>query len=193
MEYFAVGFNLPSISTRIFGSDFLYAILGAVFFNVFGIVGGFGGAYATAAIGVRRLALIGYVIVIASLLAIWFGGAQMPLGVVAMLIGVFIFGHSFGPGAQGMTMATLSFPTRIRGIGSGWGQSMVRVGSILGFYFFPLVLAAVGLRSMMLYLAAVPLLGLIAVLSVRWEPMGQAVDEEDLAQEEALSAARGVL
>jgi hypothetical protein len=37
MEYFVVGFNLPSISTRLFGSEFLYAILGAVFFNLFGI------------------------------------------------------------------------------------------------------------------------------------------------------------
>jgi MFS family permease len=193
MQYFAVGFNLPSISTRLFGSDFLYAILGAVFFNIFGIVGGFAGAYATAAVGVRRLAAIGYVIVIASLLAIWVGGSQMALSAVAILVGAFIFGHSFGPGAQGMTMATLSYPTRIRGIGSGWGQSMVRVGSILGFYFFPLVLAAVGLRSMMLYLAVVPLLGLIAVLLVPWEPVGQAIDEEDLAEEEALDAARGVL
>ncbi len=32
MEYFAVGFNLPSISTRLFRGEFLYAILGAVFF-----------------------------------------------------------------------------------------------------------------------------------------------------------------
>jgi MFS family permease len=194
MEYFAVGFNLPSISTRLFGSDFLYAILGAVFFNIFGIIGGLAGAYATAALGVRRLAAIGYSIVIISLLTIWFGGQQIPIYGVAMLICLFIFGHSFGPGAQGMTMAALSYPTRIRGTGSGWGQSMVRVGSILGFYFFPLVVAAVGLSSMMLYLAAVPLLGLIGVLSVRWEPVGRAIDEEDLSGEEAvLGTARAYL
>src|SRR5208282_5126096 len=107
---------------------------------------------------------------------------------------LFIFGHSLGPGSQGMTMAALSFPTRIRGIGTGWGQSMVRIGSILGFYFFPLVLAAVGLQSMMLYLAVLPLLRLIGVLSIRWEPVGQTVDETDLLErEETLSAARGVL
>jgi MFS family permease len=194
MEYFAVGFNLPSISTRLFGSDFLYAILGAVFFNIFGIIGGLGGAYATAAFGVRRLAAIGYVIVILSLLTIWFGGQQLPIYAVAMLICLFIFGHSFGPGAQGMTMAALSYPTRIRGTGSGWGQSMVRVGSILGFYFFPIVVAAVGLGSMMLYLAAVPLLGLIGVLSIHWEPVGQTIDEEDLAgQDETLGAAQAFL
>jgi MFS transporter, putative metabolite transport protein len=194
MEYFAVGFNLPTISTRLFGTDFLYAIVGAVFFNIFGIIGGLTNSYATAAIGVRRLAAIGYVIVIASLLAIWFGGQQMSLHVVAALICLFIFGHSFGPGSQGMTMATLSYPTRIRGTGTGWAQGMLRVGSILGFYFFPLVVAAVGLSGMMLYLAAVPLLGLIAVLTIRWEPVGQAIDEKDLdQQEEALNVAREFL
>jgi uncharacterized membrane protein YedE/YeeE len=65
-HYFAVGFKLPSISRYIFGSDFLSAILGTVCFDIFGIVGGFGCAYATAALGVRRLAAIGYAIVIAA-------------------------------------------------------------------------------------------------------------------------------
>ena len=177
MEYFAVGFNLPSISTRLFGSAFLYAILGAVFFNLFGIVGGFSGAFATAALGVRRLAIIGYTLVIVSLLAISLGG-KMPISATVILIGLFILGHSFGPGSQGMTMATLSFPTRIRGVGTGWAQAMVRVGSILGFYFFPLVVARVGLTRMLLYLALVPLTGLIAALSIRWEPVGRVLDVE---------------
>jgi len=86
-------------------------------------------------------------------------------------------------------MATLSFPTRIRGIGSGWGQAMVRVGSILGFYFFPLVVTAVGLQSMMLYLAVVPLLGLIATLCIAWEPVGQNIDEQDFDEQDAIASA----
>lgn len=189
LEYFAVGFNLPSISVKLFGSDFLYAILGAIFFNIFGIVGGFGGAFSTERIGVRRLAMIGYALVIISLLALWFGGESMPLVATALLLGLFVFGHSFGPGAQGMTMAALSFPTRIRGIGTGWGQGMVRVGSILGFYFFPLFVAAVGLRSMMLYLALVPLLGLIAVLAIAWEPADHDVEDPGSSGNNPLNAA----
>lgn len=179
LEYFAVGFNLPSISVKLFGADFLYAILGAIFFNLFGIAGGFGGALCTERVGVRRLAIIGYALVIASLLGLWLGGTSLPLVAIALLLGLFVFGHSFGPGAQGMTMAALSYPTRIRGLGTGWGQGMVRIGSILGFYFFPLVVTAAGLRSMMLYLALVPLLGLVAALSIAWEPTDH--DVEDLA------------
>jgi MFS transporter, putative metabolite transport protein len=102
---------------------------------------------------------------------------SIPTLLAALLIGIFIFGHSFGPGSQGMTMATLSYPTQFRGVGSGWGQTMVRVGSILGFYVFPLVLAAVGLTRTLLFLTIVPVIGLVALLLIRWEPIGQDVEE----------------
>lgn len=185
MEYFAVGFNLPSISTRLFGTNFIYAILGAILFNLFGIAGAGVGVAVTNRLGIRRIAIFGYALVIVALLLLYFGGPHLSLGVIALLIGLFIFGHSFGPGAQGMTMATLSYPTRIRGVGTGWGQSMVRIGSIFGFYFFPLLVAAIGFRSMMLALVLVPLLGLLASLLVHWEPYG---DGPDITGEMSLNA-----
>lgn len=181
MEYFAVGFNLPAISTRLFGTDFIYAILGAILFNLFGIVGAGIGVAVTRRLGVRRIATMGYIVVIVSLLLLYAGGPHLPLSATALLIGLFIFGHAFGPGAQGMTMATLSFPTRIRGIGTGWGQGMVRVGSIVGFYFFPVLVAAIGFRSMMLALVLVPLLGLLAAILVPWEPVGHDPDAAEAA------------
>jgi len=176
MEYFAIGFNLPAISSKIFGSDFIFAILGAIVFNIAGILGGAAGVKMTWAVGVRRMAIIGYSMVIVALVLLYLGGHNLSLTETALLIGLFIFGHSFGPGAQGMTMATLSYPTTIRGIGTGWGQSMVRVGSIMGFYFFPILVAAIGLRSMMLVLVLAPLLGLISALLIKWEPIGQSLD-----------------
>lgn len=192
MEYFAVGFNLPAISTRLFGTDFLYAILGAIVFNLFGIVGGGVGVAVTARLGIRHITILGYALVILALLLLYFGGPHLSLVITALLIGLFIFGHSFGPGAQGMTMATLSYPTRIRGIGTGWGQSMVRIGSIFGFYFFPVLVAAIGFRSMMLALVLVPLVGLIAALVIHWEPVGHDPDNvedgSDIAEEMSLSA-----
>lgn len=185
MEYFAIGFNLPAISSKIFGSDFIFAILGAIVFNLSGILGGAVGVKVTWTVGVRRMAIIGYSLVIAALVLLYLGGHHLSLTETALLIGLFIFGHSFGPGAQGMTMATLSYPTTIRGVGTGWGQSMVRVGSIMGFYFFPVLVAAIGLRSMMLVLVLAPLLGLIAALLIKWEPVGQSLD---ITEEVSLSA-----
>jgi MFS family permease len=180
MEYFAVGFYLPSITVLVFGGGkdaVLYAILGAIVFNLFGIVGGFTQSLFTQRLGIWKLALIGYCIAAASLLVVGLTGDSIPAYLGALLVGIFIFGHSFGPGSQGMTMATLSYPTQFRGIGSGWGQTMVRVGSILGFYVFPLVLAAVGLTRTLLFLTIVPVIGLIALLLIRWDPIGQDVEE----------------
>ena len=184
MEYFAVGFNLPTISTKLFGTNFIYAILGAILFNLFGIAGAAVAIKVTHRLGVRRIAIFGYAIVIASLILLYLGGPHLPIDGAAFLIGLFIFGHSFGPGAQGMTMATLSYPTSIRGVGTGWGQGMVRIGSICGFYFFPLLVAAIGFRSMMLLLAIVPLLGLLAAMLIRWEPIGH---DPDITEELSLS------
>jgi MFS transporter, putative metabolite transport protein len=181
MEYFAVGFYLPSITALLFGGTpeegALYAILGAIVLNIFGIVGGTTQSFLTHRLGIWRLALIGYCIAATSLFVVGLTNELIPSYLVALLIGIFIFGHSFGPGSQGMTMATLSYPTQFRGIGSGWGQTMVRVGSILGFYVFPLVLAAVGLTKTLLFLTIVPVIGLIALLLIRWEPIGQDIEQ----------------
>ena len=80
-----------------------------------------------------------------------------------------------------MTMATLSYPTSIRGSGTGWAQGILRVGSLLGFYFFPLVLAAVGLGKTLLILSIVPLIMLVSVLIIEWDPVGKDIDAEDFS------------
>lgn len=189
LEYFAVGFNLPLISTQLFGTKFLFAIIGSIFFNLFGIAGGVSNAWVTSRLGVRRIATIGYFVVLAALLVLYFSGPAAPIALEAGLIALFLLGHSFGPGSQGMTMAALSYPTRMRGLGTGWGQGMVRVGSILGFYFFPLFVHWIGFRNMMLALAIVPAFGLIATLVVAWEPIGQDPDAHDEQLLDALPAA----
>ncbi|MEM4093095.1 MAG: hypothetical protein QW837_08650, partial [Conexivisphaerales archaeon] len=105
--------------------------------------------------------------------------------IIALLIGTMILGHSFGPGSQGMTMAALSYPTYIRGTGTGWGQAMVRIGSILGFYFFPILIVIVGFYNMVGLLALVPIVGLIAALIIKWEPVGKDLEETEKEEVEA--------
>jgi MFS family permease len=179
LEYFAIGFNLPSISQSLFGKEFINAILGAIAFNLFGIVGALVGVAVTRRMGARRMAIAGYVLVLLSLLALFKLHDTLPIGYMALLVGLMILGHAFGPGAQGMTMAALSYPTRIRGVGTGWGQGMVRVGSITGFFFFPLLVASVGFYNMIGILMLAPALGLVAALLIKWEPVGATIDESD--------------
>ncbi|ANS73273.1 MFS transporter [Paenibacillus yonginensis] len=175
MEYFAVGFYIPTISSLLFGKGVIYAIVGTIVFNLFGALGGFLGASLNTRWGVRKLSIAGYILAGLGLLLMG-GVGNVYAGISAVLLAAFIFGHAFGPGSQGMTMATLSYPTELRGLGTGFGQGVTRAGSILGFFLFPVVLAAAGLYNTLLMLAVVPVLGLIATLWIKWEPVGLDVE-----------------
>lgn len=179
MQYFAVGFYIPTISTMIFGKGIIYAIIGTIFFNLFGIIGGFTQSRLTEKLGIRKLAIIGYTMAILSLILMGITGDTATVILPALFIVMFIFGQSFGPGAQGMTMATLSYPTELRGLGSGWGQGTTRIGSILGFFLFPVILSIAGLYMTFLYLTIVPVIGLLATILIKWEPIGKDVEKED--------------
>lgn len=170
IEYFSVGFNIPSMSQAIFGNSMENAILGAVFFNLFGILGASLGANYSAKVGVRRMSIIGYCIVAASLIAFGVMHSHLSPYMMAALLACVILGHSIGPG-QGMTLATLSYPTELRGLGSGWGQGMARGGSIFGFFMFPIIMASAGMATTLLYVAAVPVVGLVIALAIDWDPI----------------------
>lgn len=173
VEYFSVGFNLPSISEDLFGKGISTAIMGAILFNLFGIVGATVGAYLVGRTGVRRLAIFGYIIVAVCLLLLGLKHDTLTTYEMAGLLGTMLFGHSIGPG-QGMSLATLSYPIELRGAGSGWGQGMARTGSILGFFLFPLVMSSHGMATTMLVIAVVPVIGLISCLSLRGDPTHDA-------------------
>ncbi|WP_255950194.1 MFS transporter [Streptomyces odontomachi] len=185
MQYFAVGFYLSQITATLFGKSTLTGIVGPMVFNfVFGVSGGFAGSALTQKWGSRTLALRGFACTTVLLVVIGLIG-EGPKGVMAyvggLLVGLFIFAHSGGPGAQGMTLATLSYPTSLRGAGTGLAQAMLRVGATAGLVFFPLMTDRFGLRALV-YLAVAPFVGLVAALVIRWEPVGKDVDLEDYEQ-----------
>jgi MFS family permease len=180
LEYYAVAFYFPVISQTLFGNSLLRAIGASLLFNLFGLAGGLWLVFwASTRIGARSLTIIGLVGVILTLLIVGLSYGHLPPLLVFLLLGVFLCFHTFGQGSQGMTIATLSFPTSIRGAGTGWTQGMLRVGSTIGFFFFPLVRAHFGLGATLLLLVIVPVISLVTVLSIHWEPVGADVDVED--------------
>jgi predicted MFS family arabinose efflux permease len=148
--------------------------------NLFGLIGGGIQPFVTHRLGNRALTLIGSAICVVALVVVGLlDEASVPY-LVTVAVGIFIFGHSFGPGAQGKTMAALSYPTSLRGLGTGFAESASRVGSILGFYVFPLVVAVLGLSGTMLVLALVPLTMFVVVLIARWDPRDVDVEGADI-------------
>lgn len=178
IEYFAVIFYLPVIAQMLFGQKLVYAILGGMFFSVFGLLASFIQAWICDRTGIRRLALIGYAIVVVSLLAISLAHQMDSLPWTAAFVALFLFGHAFGPGPQGMAMGALSFPTAFRGSAIGWTQGMLRIGSIVGSFAFPLLLAQSGFNTTFIALAIVPLAGGLITLLIRWEPVGKDIEGE---------------
>jgi putative MFS transporter len=188
VQYFAVGFYIPTISMILFGGGMINSITGTIVFNIFGIIGGFTGAYLTEKIGMRKIAIIGYAIVAVSLLVIGIANDESSFIWSSVPLAVFIFGHSFGPGAQGKTMATLSYPTELRGLGTGCAEGASRVGSMIGFFLFPVSLATFGLAKTFLFFAIVPVIGLISALIIKWDPTGKDIENESMENEMTYSA-----
>ena len=71
------------------------------------------------------------------------------------------------------------YPTILRAKGTAFVESVSRFGSMFGTFIFPIILANFGLNNTMLFLAAVPILGLIITTVIKWEPVGKDVEHED--------------
>lgn len=182
MQYYSLGFYIPIISGYIFGQGMINSIYGTIIFNLFGILGGFFGAYLTVRMGTRKLAIYGFAVVAASLIYIGLIYGHSNILLSALPIATFIFAHSAGPGPQGKTIAAASYPTSLRALGTGASEAANKVGSMFGLFFFPMVLAAVGLAKTMLILTLVPIAGLIATSLIKWESVGKDV-ENDVIEE----------
>jgi MFS family permease len=112
----------------------------------FGLAGGLIGMSVVSRFGSRRVTLVGFTIQAAALFtlaAIGVPSSALVLVAVAMLA-AFIFAQAGGPGANLMNFATLSYPTRLRGIGVGFNQGTLRAFSVLSLLGFPILTASAG-------------------------------------------------
>ncbi|NUS35568.1 MAG: MFS transporter [Pseudarthrobacter sp.] len=188
MEYYAVGFFVGQIVLAMLHTqNVMTNIVSSLILNLaFGVTGGFIGARFSGKIGPRKLSLLGFcgtftcMVIAGSLSNV--EGAWSFIG--ALVIGLLIFCHAAGPGAQGMTMATMSYPTSLRGAGTGFTQIGIRLGAIAGLVFWPLATAAWGTRAL-LVLAVVPAIAIVVILLNKWDPLGRDIDAEDYEDETA--------
>ena len=185
IQFYAVSFYLPLIAVELFSDGFYAATLGSMLMAMVVPAGTILAMRLVDQTGARVLVMVGYVGVALSLLVIGLAFGALPLAFATALICVFQFAHGLGPGTLGMTMSAMSYPTEIRGAGVGVGQASLRVGSIVGFYCFPLLVDSVGLQTTLLFLASVPAAGLIATLVIKWEPRLVDVDAEARVQADA--------
>ncbi|GAA2803880.1 MFS transporter [Crossiella cryophila] len=180
--YNAVAYGLPVIIAGFLAQGPLTTISASLVLNVcFAVTGGLLGIRWVRSQGAWKLTALGFAVQFAALVALALIGrpSGQELAVAALLaLGAFLFAQGWGPGANYMTFATLSYPTSLRGVGVGFNQGMLRIGSTASLFLFPVLSASLG-TGVFWVIALAPALGLLALLLVRWEPVGYDVDAED--------------
>ncbi|MHA6630419.1 MFS transporter [Pseudonocardia sichuanensis] len=193
VQYYAVGFALPVIIASLLQQGRLTSIVGPLIFNLlFGVVGGLVGVRLSDRLGSWKLAMSGFAVCFVALIGLGALGQGSGIALLGIggLLGLFVFFHAYGPGAQGMTIATLSYPTTLRGVGSGFGQAMLRIGSMVSLFFFPILSSALG-TGVFYAVAVAPLLGMLVLAVIRWDPTHVDVDAETDEQPDAVRARAG--
>lgn len=188
IQYFAVGWYLPLISASLFGKDFQQATLGALVFNIFGIIGGFLSPTIGRVLGLRRASAFGFALVFLMLVILGLFNGKMPIWVAVAVPSLFILFHSGGPGANGKSLSTLSFRSELRAGANGVIGALGAMGAALGLLVFPLFRQQYGLETTFLILSVVPLIASVICFTIKWDPTRSAVNpdnESDAPQFEA--------
>jgi len=180
--YNAVAFGLPVIIASFLAQNVLSTILASLVLNLcFAFVGGILAVKYVPKWGAWPMTVIGYTFQFLALLVLAVigrpgNGAEVviSLGMLAL----FLFGQGMGPGSHTMTYASLSYPTSIRGMGVGLHQTAVRIASTISLFLFPVLAHALGTQVFWV-IAVAPFIGLITLLTLRWEPSNYDVDAED--------------
>ena len=101
MQYYGVGLYIPIIATYLISKDKIGVLLGTAIVNIAGILGAYLGAQLTYKLGTRKLTMIGFTLVLLSMVCVGLFYHHLPMLLNTFLIGLFLFGHSGGPGTQG--------------------------------------------------------------------------------------------
>lgn len=179
IQYFGVGWYLPVISAAMFGKNFVYATLCSLFFNVFGIVGGFLSPAIGRRLGLRRSSAIGFAVAFLVLLTLGLFSDRMPLWASLLVPALFILCHSGGPGANGKSLSSLSFRSELRAGANGVVGALGAIGAALGLFIFPVFRDLYGLQTTFLIMSAVPLFASIVCFVIQWDPTRTSIQPDN--------------
>ncbi|MEY9966170.1 putative MFS transporter [Streptacidiphilus sp. MAP12-16] len=178
IQFSSVGFYLPLIVFSFFHSSFTVSLLASVFANTCGLCAALLAANVANKLGLRRLTIIGFTGVASVLVVLGLVGHLIPPVLGVVLLAFFIGAHTFGPGSTAQAMSAMSYPTRVRGVGAGLSQASNRTGSLIALYGVPVLLSAFGLYHALLVLLIAPVIGLVALAVIKWEPVGNVSEDE---------------
>lgn len=151
------------------------AAKGAAIIDVLLIVGIAAAIVFADKIGRIKLQILGFIGCAAGLLiaaqSVRFEGT---LQMVCIFVGFMLFNFmtNLGPNAMTYLIAGEVFPTKVRGLGAGFAASFAKIGAVLTAFFFPILLNAVGVATLLHLLAGASLLGALVTWRFRIETTG---------------------
>jgi MFS transporter, putative metabolite transport protein len=89
---------------------------------------------------------------------------------------LFNFMTNLGPNAQTYLLAGEVFPTAIRGVGAGFAAAFAKIGAVTTAFLFPILLADIGTRALLLILVVTSLLGAAVTWIFRIETTRVSLD-----------------
>jgi MFS transporter, putative metabolite transport protein len=90
---------------------------------------------------------------------------------------LFNFMTNLGPNAQTYLLAGEVFPTAVRGMGAGFAAAFAKIGAVTTAFLFPILLDAIGTRTLLYGLVITSILGAIVTWMFRIETTGVNLDE----------------
>ncbi|WEY40638.1 MFS transporter [Paraburkholderia sp. SUR17] len=190
--YNAIVYGLPVILASFLKQGPLTTIVAALALNLlFAFVGGLIGVRFVSRFGAWKMTAVGHALQFASLIGLALigrPGSGLFVVLAILLLGGYLLGQGFGPGAHSMSFASLSYPTSLRGVGVGFNQTLVRTASTVSLFLFPILAAALGTQVFWV-IALAPLTSLVVLLLIRWDPAGYDIDAEDYGRGAAVGAA----
>src|SRR5208283_2191510 len=120
---------------------------------------------------------------IAASSAYFTGGAQIAMIFIGFMI--FNFMTNMGPNSQTYLLAGEVFPTAVRGMGAGFAAAFAKIGAVSTAFLFPILLADIGTRALLLILVGTSLLGAFITARFRIQTTGVNLEEIGSASEAA--------
>ncbi|KVD82010.1 MFS transporter [Burkholderia sp. ABCPW 14] len=186
-EYTAIAFFLPTILSQFLGAGVFETIFATLALNVlFALTGGLLGMRLAYKLPSRRVAIAGFALQCAALVALALLGhpqTALGIGVAVLMLGLWLFAEGFGPGAQMMIYPALSYPTSIRGTGLGFGRSLTGIGSAFALFVLPILNARLG-TDMFWIVSIAAFVPIVFLAAIRYEPTARDVDAEDDADDD---------
>lgn len=176
VQFSSVGFYMPLIVFSFLTQNVQTSLLASIGSNACGLIAALLAGNVVNRIGLRPLSIIGFAGVAVILVILGLFGPSLPVFIGLGLLALFVGFHTFGPGSTAQSIAALSYPTEIRGAGSGLSQAANRTGSLIALYLVPVLLGTFGLYSTFFLLLVAPVVGLVALLVIKWEPIGRNLD-----------------